>query len=201
MNLKPHLVGGKSAQSPLSAKGKQQAISLGKHLHGQGISFDAAYSSDLLRSTMTAEIALKEIGIPIDTIRLIPELGELAQGDWEGRSREETYTPETLQYINTKGASFTSPNGESQMTVERRISGWFIDEILHNPKFLDKENTIAIFSHGLAISCFLHFVMNFNDRLIYRIRLDNTAICKLRFTHEGWFVDNINDNSHLQYEK
>lgn len=197
MNKKPELIAGRSPKTPLSIIGKEQAVKLGKYFKRSGISFDSIFSSPLTRSKQTAEITLKEIGITENKIIPVEDLVEFTQGDWEGRSRKEVYTPEVLKYMNAKGYLFKPPNGESQVMVEHRVSGWFINEIMQNPKYLDKESTIAIFSHGLAIKCFLHFVMGFNDRLIYRIRLDNTAICKLRFTSEGWFIDSINDVSHL----
>lgn len=197
MNQKPELIGGRSPHTPLSPEGKKQAVKLGKYLHKQKITFDSVYSSPLLRTKMTAELALSELNIPKERIIEVPDLVEFAQGDWEGRSRKEVYKPEMLQYINTKGSLFIPPNGESQVMVEHRVSGWFMQEIMHNPKYLGKQSTIAIFSHGTTIKCFLHFAMHFDDRLIYRIRLDNTGVCKLIFTHEGWFIDSINEIAHL----
>ncbi|QQG43975.1 MAG: histidine phosphatase family protein [Candidatus Roizmanbacteria bacterium] len=197
MNQKPELIAGRSPQSPLSEKGKIQSLNLGRKLNQEGIKFDAIYSSPLIRTKMTAELVLKEMKISKDMIIEVPELVEFSSGDWEGRSRQEIYTPEILQYINTKGSLFTPPNGESQLMVEHRASGWFIKEILHNPNYFDKTKTIAIFSHGLTIKCLLHFVMHFDDRLIYRIRLDNTAYCKLRLNREGWFIDSLNETSQL----
>lgn len=197
MNQKPDLIAGRSPHSPLSEKGQAQSMNLGKRLHQEGVTFSNIYSSPLIRTKMTAEIALKEMGLSKDLIIDVPELMEFTQGAWEGRSRKEIYTPEVLQYINTKGSLFTPPNGESQLMVEHRVSGWFIKEILHNPKYMDKKSTVAIFSHGLTIKCFLHFVMHFDDRLIYRIRLDNAGFCKLRFTRDGWFIDSVNNVSNL----
>lgn len=197
MNQTPELIAGRNPNSPLTSKGEKQAKMLGMHLYRNGIIFGSVYSSSLLRSRMTAELVLAEMGKHNDSIADTPELVEFTQGDWEGKPRDEIYTPEVLQYMNTKGALFVPPKGESQLMVEHRVSSWFMEEILHNPNYLDKNSTIAIFSHGLTIKCFLHFVMNFDERLIYRIRLDNTSVCKLRFTHEGWFIDTLNNTSHL----
>jgi len=197
MNEKPHLIAGRSPHSPLSIKGQDQAKSLGRYFKKEPVIFDSVYSSPLLRSKRTAQITLDEMGIPERDIIEVPELVEFTQGDWEGRPRKEVYTPEILRYINTKGSLFTPPNGESQIMVEHRVSGWFMEEILHNNKLMSGKKTIAIFSHGLTIKCFLHFVMNFDERLIYRIRLDNTGYCKLHFNQEGWFMYSINTTSHL----
>lgn len=199
-NVKAEFIGGRSEATPLSDLGKMQAKKLGKRFVSEKVKLDAIYSSTILRSKMTAEIALKEMGISKEKIVEVDALGELAEGEWEGKSREEIYNDQTLQYINSKGALFVPPGGESQVMVEYRMSGWFLSEILNNTKYLKKEGSIAVFSHGIAIKCFLHFVMNFDERLIYRMRLDNTSICKLKLTKEGWFVEGLNDTAHLYSE-
>ncbi len=197
MNQNPHLIGGRSPRTPLSPLGIEQAMKLGKYFHKHDITFNAIYSSTAVRAIGTARLVLKEFNVPEDNVTTTDQLVEIGQGDWEGKLRTETYTPDTLSYMNTKGPIFTPPNGESQLMCEHRVSSWFIEEILNNKKYMGKETTIAIFSHGITIKCLLHFVMHFNDRLIYRITLDNTSMCRLRLTPDGWFIDSINDTSHL----
>lgn len=196
-NKNPQLLVGRSVDSPLTLQGKMQSIRLGDRFLKEKIKFQAVYSSPQPRSIETANISLTKINHPLDKIKLIPELMEFTHGDWEGENREETYTDEILLAMNQKGKYFTPPNGESQRMVERRMSNWVEDEILYNPNYLEGEQRIAIFSHGLAIKCLLHYVMGFNDRLIYSMDLPNTGIARLRFNKKGWQVGSTNDCAHL----
>jgi len=197
INTKPKIIAGRSDSTPLSLLGTKQAQNLGKYFQKNGTGFDHIYSSPLIRSLQTCEIVLKEMGIPQDKIVKVPELVEFTQGEWEGTNRDKTYTPDNLCYINTKGSFFIPPNGESQVMVEHRVSGWFLDEILNNRQYMGKANTIVIFAHGLVIKCLLHFVMHFDDRLIPRIKLENTGICEIRYNSKGFFIDTLNNTSHL----
>lgn len=54
----------------------------------------------------------------------------LSQGDWEGKSRSKTYTPEQVAEINSNQWLFTPPNGESQKEVEERMLAFISSEIL-----------------------------------------------------------------------
>jgi phosphohistidine phosphatase len=50
---------------PLSAKGRRQAESLGRHLDGLGLSFDLLVSSPLVRARQTAELVAERLGLPV----------------------------------------------------------------------------------------------------------------------------------------
>ena len=93
---------------------------------------------------------------------------------------------------------FCPPGGESQRMVERRFSNWLEDEILENTSFKNHDKTIIIFSHGVAIACLLHYMMGFNDRLIYRFKIANTGICEFDYNSQGWFPISINSTNHLE---
>jgi phosphohistidine phosphatase len=49
---------------PLSAKGRHQAESLGRHLDGLGQRFDLMLSSPLVRARQTAELVGQRLGLP-----------------------------------------------------------------------------------------------------------------------------------------
>jgi len=192
-------IAGQSPKSNLSEIGKKQCIYLGKRLKKENVKPFAVFSSPFIRAKKTAEIVLKESNLNLD-IEIIEDLKEFSAGDWEGELRSQVYTDKQLRLMNTLGYIFTPPNGESQRMVERRISNWFEDQILYNPKFLqdDKEKLILIFSHGITIKCMLHYILGFSDRFIYRFELANTVICEFKFTQEGWYPISINDHSHLK---
>lgn len=191
-NLQRDILYGRSESSPLTKKGKLQATKLGKRLKRQGVKFDYVYSSPFTRALDTAKLTTQEIGFPESKIQLNDDIIEYSIGDWADKKRQETYTLEVMYAMNTKGPYFIPPNGESLIMVQKRVTNWLIEEILHNEKYLDKETNIAIFSHAMTIKTLLQFIMGFNDRLMYRIAIDNAGLIKLRFNKDGWFVDGVN---------
>jgi len=50
---------------PLSARGRQQARDLGRHLAGQAVAIDLLVSSPRLRARQTAELVAEEIGVAV----------------------------------------------------------------------------------------------------------------------------------------
>src|SRR5437660_2471183 len=69
---------------PLSEKGREQAEKLAARLRDETV--DALYSSDLQRARSTADAVSGAIG---KEVALLPELREVALGEWEGLNRHE----------------------------------------------------------------------------------------------------------------
>ncbi|MDP1694012.1 MAG: histidine phosphatase family protein [Candidatus Woesearchaeota archaeon] len=196
MNGSPHLLGGRSEGTPLSEVGKQQSQLLGKRFLLQGIKFHKIYSSPSIRAAETARLVGKQMGYLSKEIIFSDDLIELSQGDWEGRSKTEIYTAETLALINSDNWNFTPPNGESPKVVEERMLKFVTKEILP----LDKDGktiSCGIFTHGVAIKCLLRGIMEFTPKITYRVWIDNAGIIKLQYRNGKWYVMNINDIGHL----
>lgn len=64
---------------------------------------------------------LQELDIPRETIELTEAIQELGQGQWEGRNRNEIYTPALVPVVNSAQPDFRPPGGESQRQVEFRM--------------------------------------------------------------------------------
>ena len=94
--------------------------------------------------------------------------------------------------MNLMGPYFTPPKGESLVMVQRRVMQWLFDEIIYNENFIGKSLNIGVFTHSMTIRVLLHYIMGFNDRLIYRIKINNTGLSIVRFTEAGWYVDGVN---------
>jgi len=63
------------AARPLSARGRKQAVEIGKFLERAGVAFDAAYSSPLVRARQTGEIVLGVCGkLQPDRLELVDAL-------------------------------------------------------------------------------------------------------------------------------
>jgi broad specificity phosphatase PhoE len=200
VNLQPELIGGRSSAGNLTVRGIAQAKALGQRLVEEGIQFDRFYTSPLPRAVETAEHICAEMGRAVESVLPCDELVGFSQGEWERKPRAQVYTQENLAYINTKGYLFVPPGGESQRMVERRAASWLEDTVLYSPEILSMRMPlhIGVVAHGTVIKCLFHHIMGFNDRLIWRISLDNCSLSRFLFSKEGWFLLCINDGFHLQ---
>jgi broad specificity phosphatase PhoE len=191
------VIGGRSDHVPLTARGEEQARRLGRRLHEGRVLIDEVYSSTALRAVQTATIALKQIyGPGKKEFIQAPELLELSQGEWEGRSRTEVYTPEVYKSMRDRALTHKAPGGESQEDVQRRALGWI------EKNLMDRDVRVGIFSHGMTIKCILSGILKSDPSLTYRLSIDNASITHLRYVqkgnHRGWAIRKINDVSHLE---
>jgi len=194
MNNNGHLIGGRSNSTPLSERGIYQANLLGKRLKHSSITFNEVYSSTAERTQETARTVGLHLGYSLNDVIKTPDLLELDQGDWEGKPREQIYTQETLNLINSDNWIFTPPKGESQKDVEERMLGWLNEYVVST---YPEEKIIGIFTHGMAIKSLLRGIMDFSPNLTYKINLDNTAITRLKYDKMGWHLITLNDTAHL----
>jgi probable phosphoglycerate mutase len=195
---------GQPSDTPLTPLGLEQGRLLGERLKKEIGSFDVMYHSGYLRARTTAEIVKEITGYKPNLIH-DHDLREYSAGDWTGKKRKETLTPEVRLSMGYLNHGFTPPNGESLDQVERRASQW-LDYLMHNKETLkvsqehQKNNTqynIGVFSHGMTIKCLLHYVMGFDKGFTWKVQIDNTSITKLSFGEVGWRLYSINDCGHL----
>jgi probable phosphoglycerate mutase len=192
-NAKPDLMG-QSTDEFLTYWGREQAKKLGHFLlRGSPETFDRIYASPYRRAKDTADIACANFENAPEII-LTEALREYSAGDMLDKSRKEVISGETLSNMNNLGMNFKFPNGESLYEVEGRVATW-VNNIL---KFdTATPQNILVFSHGMAIKCFLHYVMQFDQKMTWRVKIDNTSITKVRFKDGVWFVEAINGIPHL----
>jgi broad specificity phosphatase PhoE len=105
---------------PLSEQGRGQALRLGSWLAAQGIRWDHAYCSPLLRAHETATIVCDANGHPAPELE--PDLMELAAGTLEGLDRGQMAErfPLFLQRRVTEIGDFAEFGGESYDEVQIR---------------------------------------------------------------------------------
>jgi probable phosphoglycerate mutase len=192
-NEKPFIVGGQTNGAELTVKGGRQAVALGKRLLEDKIGFDAVYSSTAVRAKQTAVLACRQMGFPAGRIMYSPSLLEQSMGDWEGKSKARVYTAEVRHALNMNNWLYLPPNGESWRDVETRMH-YFIQKLV--PKTGRK--TVALFTHGMAIKCFLKGVMEYSASTAIKMKVSNTAICQAAYDSHGWRVIRINDFAHLK---
>ena len=198
-NAEPGVMAGTDADSNLTPRGEEQAKRLGARLAAEGISFDRIYSSSYVRAVKTARIITAAMGLPGANIPQVPALREHEAPDsWRGKRTEEILTPAYLALSAEKGSDFKQPGGESLREVERRISVWLEDELIFNRDLVSRpvSMSVAIVGHGTATRCLMRHILGFDQRMIWRLWLDNCSISRFRFDSGGWSLISINDSVH-----
>jgi len=127
----------------LDEGGKREATTLAVELKSLGIG--SIVSSDLKRSSKTAEIIAKFLDVPII---LDQRLRECAFGDLEGLTREQAkkqYGKEVLKSWDDQYNSydFSKYGGENKKQVLKRHL-----DLLNNISELTAENTVLLVGHG-----------------------------------------------------
>lgn len=194
MQTKHWLIGGRSNETPLIRDGVYQSYMLGYRLKRAKIVFDEIYSSSATRTRETSRITCGVIEFPLEKIVVCEDLLEQNQGNWEGKPRQEIYTPEMLEKINSDNWHFTPPNGESQRAVEERMLNWINQNLVAR---YTNNICVGIFGHGTAIKCLLRGIMGFSPKMTYKIAIENTSITRLHYNEKGWHPICINDYAHI----
>eukprot|EP00746_Dinoflagellata_sp_MGD_P014147 gnl/MRDRNA2_/MRDRNA2_130875_c0_seq1.p1 gnl/MRDRNA2_/MRDRNA2_130875_c0~~gnl/MRDRNA2_/MRDRNA2_130875_c0_seq1.p1 ORF type:complete len:302 (-),score=39.99 gnl/MRDRNA2_/MRDRNA2_130875_c0_seq1:41-946(-) len=213
-NQNTGIIGGRDVKVPLTDKGENQSHLLGLRLHREGMTFDSVFASHAVRARRTAEIACNELGFPIDGIQEERRVVEFSQGELEKQPRKEVYRPngpvmkgilEHAMFYRPPGFSPDGDRGESQHDVECRFTE-FVDELLQlGPGELpqtDHVQTVAVFSHGIAIRSFLRGVIGAGTKFVAKSELENTSITELMYDPVatdlgGWKLVRFNDAAHL----
>lgn len=187
-----HLIGGRSNHSPLSATGEVQAAKLAYRFQKEGVTFDRWMASPAVRTQRTAEI-VRDILNPKAVIETDDRLQELHQGEWEGKERKLTYTPEVLVTINSDNWNFKAPQGESQREVEERMAAFLVTSL----EDVAANTTIAVFTHGVAIKCLIRNILGSAPPMTVKMAIENTSLTVLRHDNKAWYLDRLNDHAHL----
>jgi len=109
---------GSSTDIPLTDKGRDQAVALGKALSSSKLDIAAAYSSPLKRATEHLEIAVSTAGINAP-IKSDLRLNEIDYGGWEGLN----------------DAQIREQCGEDQLSAWRDRSQWASDWVTAEKAF------------------------------------------------------------------
>ena len=130
------------------------------------------YSSDLLRAKQTAEAIGNRLGLePVTSLML----REINFGDWEMLTYDEISSGygEELKLWFEDPYFNTPPRGENFTTVCLRFRS-YIDEITAGIT----EGAFIIVSHGGAITSFLHYCRDGNQKSdgLWDLKLDNASI-------------------------
>lgn len=200
-NDEPETIGGINPFTPATKLGIMQGQALGRRLKDIGVVFDAVYAARTRRTKTTASVICKEIGLDPKIIHISRELVERDQGDWTGKNRTQTYSPEVMARMNKKVMDFAPPGGESLRQKGRNMYAWLEKEILRNQEYIKRPKDhplhIVVVTHGLALKALLHEILGFDAQYTWRFQIANASLTIMRYTDGGWFPVCINDTGHL----
>ena len=141
----------------ISENGVREATEAGKRLAAAGIAFDQVFTSTLMRSYHTAEIALKEAGQEglIPGIIKHDDLRERDYGDLTGQNKDEARAQFGKEQVEIWRRSYDvpPPGGEClQDVVEKRVRPYYE---AHIRPLLDDGKNILIAAHGNSLRAML----------------------------------------------
>jgi len=155
---------------PLSEEGIVQAQSLSTALGG--LSWDAAFSSDLERAHHTARIVVGERDLEI---ALLPGLAEQDYGDWEGLSFEELRKrhPSDALTLLTDPALIRIPGGEGFDEFKDRVIGTYEEKIRTD----ERNRDVLIVAHGGAIRILVCYFLGLEySRNFFKLWVSNGSL-------------------------
>jgi broad specificity phosphatase PhoE len=185
---------GQDPMEELSELGIKQAHLLRQRFQEEKVVFKEVYSSPYKRAVDTAYLAIPDLS----RLTIVEALREYSPGTAENKSRSALMTDKVMDEMEQLGMHFGWPEGETLFQVEARVAKWLQDVVR---KYQDEYINIAAFSHGMTIKTLLHYIMQFDQHMTYRLSISNTSLSILDFKLDHWFIKSINDTSHLPYKE
>ena len=178
---------------PLTSLGRAMADSIAESY--ANMKWQAIYTSTLQRTIATAAPLAQRVGI---AIRKEPALGEIAYGEWEGKSQEEIAArfPAQFQRWIDDPASHGTPGGETAFQVAARSA-----LVLERIKREHAEGRVFIVSHKATIRILTCALLGLDVRLFRdRIGQPVAAVAKFEIKKSGPLLALLGDVSHLPPE-
>lgn len=153
---------------------------------------DAVYSSDLIRTQMTASGIFLPKGLPLYSDTRLREVG---MGIWEDKTwgDAELEYPQQIKYFTYDQEKWSIPGGECYASLQQRIFS-AISEIAEN----NFGKTVAVVTHGTAIRALVAYIKKIPSESLNRIvHCDNTAVTTLIYNGGSFEIESYGDISHL----
>ncbi len=187
-NLKNLFTGWKDVD--LTEKGIAEARAAGRKLKAQGLSFDVAFTSVLIRAQRSLDLILEETAQSKIPVFRDKALNERDYGDLSGLNKDDARAKWGAEQVHIWRRSYdvAPPGGESLKDTAARVLPYYIQEIL--PAALQGKR-VLIAAHGnslralvmvlerLSTSDILEREIGTGVPLIYRLNADSTVAEKL----------------------
>lgn len=183
-NLKNLFTGWKNPD--LTEKGIEEAKAGGRALKAKGITFDVAYTSDLIRAQHTCDLLLEELGQPdLPTIR-DQALNERDYGDLAGLNKDDARKKwgEEQVHIWRRSYDVPPPGGESLKDTGARVLPYYMTDIL--PRVMSGEK-VLVAAHGNSLRALVMILEKLDTEqilkreivtgqpMIFRLKADTTV--------------------------
>lgn len=180
MNLSPDIICGRTLDTPLTERGIEQSLELGRQLARVGIMPHLVYVSEAVRPQQTAEYAMQTWGIQRE-LRVDPRLNEVSQGLWEGRSRTEIYNERQLARIKRDPMNFRAPLGESLAQSQARMASFCMDMVRLAQQQPRERLVVAAFTHGLTTKTLAGMYLDWSAEEIRTGNTPNTSVSSFSY--------------------
>ena len=187
-NLKNLFTGWKDVD--LTPNGIAEARAAGRKLKAQGISFDIAFTSALIRAQRSLDLMLEEMGRTKIPVFRDQALNERDYGDLSGRNKDDARAKWGAEQVLLWRRSYdvAPPGGESLKDTAARVLPYYIQEIL--PAAL-RGKRVLVSAHGNSLRALVMVLERLSPAdivkreiatgvpLIYRLNADSTVADKV----------------------
>jgi 2,3-bisphosphoglycerate-dependent phosphoglycerate mutase len=155
----------------LSEKGIAEARSAGRRLKAQGLRFDVAFTSALVRAQRTLDLMLEELGQTGLPILKDQALNERDYGDLVGLNKDDARKRwgEEQVHVWRRSYDVAPPGGESLRDTAARVLPYYIQEIL--PRVLRQER-VLVAAHGNSLRALVMVLDRHTTQSITQLNLD-----------------------------
>ncbi len=174
----------------LTEKGVAEAREAGRKLKAQGIKFDVAFTSALIRAQRTLDLMLAELGQTDIPVVKDQALNERDYGDLCGLNKDDARKKWGDEQVHKWRRSYdiAPPGGESLRDTAARVLPYYIQEIL--PRVLRGER-VLVSAHGNSLRALVMVLdkhttesitklnLDTGVPMIYRLNADSTVASKL----------------------
>ncbi|HEU5017027.1 MAG TPA: 2,3-bisphosphoglycerate-dependent phosphoglycerate mutase [Pseudolabrys sp.] len=174
----------------LSPQGVKEAREAGRKLKAQGLRFDVAYTSALVRAQRTLDLMLEEMGQTGIPITKDQALNERDYGDLSGLNKDDARAKwgEEQVHIWRRSYDVSPPGGESLRDTAARVLPYYVQEIL--PAVL-RGQRVLVAAHGNSLRALVMVLDRLSPEgivkreiatgvpMIYRLNADSTVASKL----------------------
>jgi 2,3-bisphosphoglycerate-dependent phosphoglycerate mutase len=170
----------------LTENGISEARAAGRRLKAQGLRFDVAFTSALVRAQRSLDLMLEEMGQKNIAVLKDQALNERDYGDLSGLNKDEARKKwgEEQVHVWRRSYDVAPPGGESLKDTAARVLPYYIQEIL--PRVLRGDN-VLVSAHGNSLRALIMVLEHLSPQeivareiatgvpLIYRLNADSTV--------------------------
>jgi 2,3-bisphosphoglycerate-dependent phosphoglycerate mutase len=177
----------------LTEEGVAEARAAGRRLKAQGLKFDIAFTSALIRAQRTLDFILEELDQKEIPVIRDQALNERDYGDLVGLNKDDARKRWGNEQVHIWRRSYdvAPPGGESLRDTAARVLPYYIQEIL--PRVMRGEH-VLVSAHGNSLRALvmvldrhttesiLELNLGTGVPMVYRLNADSTVASKLELT-------------------